>query len=1127
MTGGRPAPQARSSSLRGNSPAAYLHSTREEQLYKLVSDLSDACRQDNNANALRDLKLIDSLEKNAKDILSHRGNQDPSPSKTADIARRRRLSIERNASSDDEGTRLQRGDRSAQNGGTTAPTRYNMPTFFSRSNLTLPPSMRGAAKSEAKPRRGGMAAFDTDDEDDSHVPDYASRETTIDAREALCSLDALSMDERSMIGNPTIFSDDKHSNDDDDIESIMQHAKGSVLNQYDTSEADSKPAAKPRANSREIFRQTQVAADPKRGRHYAPPTTSSQSLVGRPRPATFLDTPSTGADDTWKEGGDYVYTHLGSKIFGKATKDKIISVSSSASLGPRAKPAFVDAKLSDVASPQAKVSLMGRTGSGDSYGGSESDDGYLPLRGYQYQTTPRHGGVDNRQVELLEKQKAALEARVAAMEADWQHKVAALEASVAEKDAACASLRGDITAKEARIASLAADLAQNDSQWKLQFEAAHAALEASVAKLEAEKVQLQRRLETYEPQRPASINLFSQRIIWHLKEILREDEADSAPGESEEARAKATRVAALVNRFEKSNAQVQANFAQQLRHDIKTIGIRAFEDHPENSASKAKLQETIADLTRQLREQAAAMDALAGDAKNQQNQLEMALQTAMGRDADVMELEARIARLQEATTAGADVGALEQQLANKEAALASAESTIATLETAVSDLKASVAAKDQELSAVAAATPRVALEATSKAHASELASLQAELAQLRKAKCAVEAQVATLETTLQDTQRQLEDALVPTVEPVAADECVKKVRFEDDVLRSSDAPSVVHLQHVLKRRDEDLAELKSELYERVMDVNALRAEVLAKTQTIERLTTELTKAQQSSTQLVKVPPPSTQLVAAPPSVLLAHPDMAKMEMFLFNSLCAKQQEVDDLLLELDRREEAVRSVCAAEMEALAQEIKVLEDRYAEMSGALKLAHEQQAHLEKEAEMQGRSIDNKQKQIKSLIALMAEKEAELAELDEALAVAEMQVDHLKREYNVSFTLEQEQSFHHAYDEGGRMSSFSMKAGRESFADRGKFYERMSLQIDDTDFEIEDLGPFRSRASSSATLSDKAPSAHNLLAAAASALTHPAHPFEEDMDYARSPRFSCLSYGSIRDSNISDSEWDPEL
>ncbi|OQS02284.1 hypothetical protein THRCLA_05332, partial [Thraustotheca clavata] len=774
------------------------------------------------------------------------------------------------------------------------------------------------------------------------------------------------------------------------------------------------------------------------------------------------------------------------------------------------------------------------------------------------------------------------------LEADYRSKIQALEKQVGAKDT--------------QIQSLQSDLSHIDDQWKAQFEASQLALEASFKELENEKIRMANKLSMYEPKRPENVNSFSQRIIWHLKEIIREDEADTtANTESEEARAKANRVAALVNRFEKSNAQVQANFAQQLRHDIKTIGIRAFEDHPENHASKAKLQETIAELQKQLSEHARAYDCLQEEARSQQSQLEMALQTAMDRDADVMDLERQVTLLKQTneSTANFEHEATLKQLQDKSSVLADTQVTVAqlegevrTLQEQVAELTASLQSRDKELAAarasLVAATSQAAdadhvaeltqaldiasktnaaqatqMRATSQQYQEEISVLKVQIIQLSKANeakaqaaksafsdeqvamfeakiAAQEAEIATLKSSLDDTQKQLEDALAPTVNPTS-EEGVKKVRFEDDVIRSSDVNSVVHLQHILKKRDEELVDLKSELYERACDVNALRQEVIAKTDTIENLSRKLAQRMESSKSVSPLQS-TTQLVPANPQamqqatqLLLSNPDMAKLEMFLFNSLCNKQQEVDDLLLELDRREEAVRAVCAAETEALHQEIKVLEERYTEVSGALKLANEQQAHLQNEVEMQERSIDNKQKQIKSFISLMAEKEAELAELDEALAIAEMQVEHLKNQYNVTFTIEQEEAFANAYEEGGRMSSFSMKAGRESFAERGKFYERMSLQMDDKDFEIEDLGPFRSRANSTnSLLSDRAsssstpaaaqPATTSLLASAASSL---AKPFEDDLEYAGSPRFSALSYGSARDSSISTTEWDLEI
>ncbi|KDO16391.1 hypothetical protein SPRG_18082 [Saprolegnia parasitica CBS 223.65] len=569
------------------------------------------------------------------------------------------------------------------------------------------------------------------------------------------------------------------------------------------------------------------------------------------------------------------------------------------------------------------------------------------------------------------------------------------------------------------------------------------------------------------------------------------------------------------------------------------------------------------------------MDALADEAKNQQSQLEMALQTAMERDADVMDLESQIQRLAQTNDAAAnsahDATLLllkdkTSQLADARAAMVQLEADVSTLNEHVAQLTSTVEAREKDLSAARAALISAtrdsseanhvaeltqALEAATQTHATqlraastkaqdEIAALKAQIVALTKTSstdaaaydalsaaktkiAAQEAELSTLQATIEDLRRQLEDALAPTINPMPADECVKKVRFEDDVLKSTEATSTVHLQHILKKRDEELHDLKTELYERACDVNALRAEVLGKTETIELLSKKL--AAKTSASLDKAPT-STMVVPANPqttSMLLANPDMAKMEMFLFNSLCAKQQEVDDLLVELDRREEAVRAVCAAEIEALQAEVKVLEERYTEMSTALKLAHEQQSHLETETDMQLKSIENKQKQIKSLISLMAEKEAELAELDEALAIAEMQVEHLKAQYHVSFTIEQEEAFATAYEEGGRMSSFSMKAGRESFAERGKFFERMSLHMDDTDFEIEDLAPFRSRASSTnSLLSDKGTSTRS----STTQLSATSKPFEDDMEYG-SPRFSNLSYGSARDSNISVTEWDPEF
>ncbi|KAF0706011.1 hypothetical protein AaE_014288, partial [Aphanomyces astaci] len=272
----RPQPSAaasggnRSNSMRGQQ-APYTHSDKDEQLYNLVSDLSNACRKDSNANALKDYNLIETLEKSAKDILARRNSQDPVGGNNIDvppdsIQKRRRLSVEANDDSDE----------------TASPSTVN-----------------------TTPRFQTIKRPEFSDNEDNDVPSFMretisretySRETAVYTREALC-MDDLSLDEISMIAPGQ-----------EDVHRKRQH---DAMASHD---ATKRPSAAPQPmDIQSIMDQAKGSVDPV----YTHSATSSSSALSREAPSSSSATSSLSASSFSSINGkepDFVYTHLGSKL---------------------------------------------------------------------------------------------------------------------------------------------------------------------------------------------------------------------------------------------------------------------------------------------------------------------------------------------------------------------------------------------------------------------------------------------------------------------------------------------------------------------------------------------------------------------------------------------------------------------------------------------------------------------------------------------------------------------------------------------------------------------------------------------------------------------------------------------
>ncbi|KAH9162371.1 hypothetical protein LEN26_000978 [Aphanomyces euteiches] len=1084
----------RSNSLRGHQATPpYKHTDKDEQLYNLVSDLSNACRNDSNANALKDFNLIETLEKSAKDILARRNNQAPSPeTKTAAandlIQKRRRLSIEGKSDDDDDdpsGPRFQKIERPAADTSSAAPKRYNMPTFFSAmprqaSNGSVPPSRspspllgkdnEAPLKTKSLPQKPAQAPpaifqdfSDPEDDEPSFMRDTISRDTfsretgIYSRREALC-MDDLSLDEINMIAPPA--QEDLHRKrghgaisftqvcqfhhesqckchgqaKDDDIQSIMDKAKVSVNPDNATNSLRKKPEKEPeytythmgsklkssrvRSGSGSKDRVRRSSQEDKKSITDAklisinktvgsttPTNGSLQSSRAQLRSQTTLETKST----SWATSS----TSSASSSTFKAP-EKVKSVEKPIS-------SFKPAPEKTVAAPVVEVTRQKPTPVRREV--SLDDDMHESTKSYQ--PAPQ----------IIEKP---------IVPADILKKIETLEKQLAQKTDECARLT--------------TELMSQDTQWKTQFEAsetAYKALEASVARLTAEKESLANQIADLESRIPSGDST-SNRIVWHLKEILREEEADN---KIETARA--TKIAALVNRFEKSNAQVQADFAQQLRHEIKTIGITRSASLSVDSNNRV----TTSELEEKIAEHEATIEALTREAQNYQNQLEMALQTAADRDQDVMQLERKLSSLQvtpkDATVQAVGVQKsrkLEDKIALLESAALQRDREKERLEEQVRELQRSLDGKSREDTKLADATR-------------ELEAQRAEVARLQQA-----LEAKTKEFSAPQEISVMRDSFVRA----------KSVHFEDD-----DADSIT-LRTKLEKKEAEVEEMRAALYEKTCDINALKQEVMAKTETITHLSADFAERLETFTK-------SRRDSSGAPS----DPEMEKMEMFLFNQVCAKQQEIDELIEELERKDQELQEL-AQQVEATrgAADTSALEAQHAELSSQVKLLTEQNSLLKQETEVQSRSIESKQRQIKSLIEQMQAKEAELSELDEALATAEMQVEHLKQQYNASFTQEEEESFAAAYREGGRRSSFSLRRNSSASLYSSKPTSAMDDGYDEYERPMDNLS----------------------VESGTSYMTKGSSAFEDD--FAGSPRFSSLSPG--RDSMVSrSSEWGLEF
>ncbi|ETV98274.1 hypothetical protein H310_08987 [Aphanomyces invadans] len=1101
------------------------------------------------------------------------------------IQKRRRLSIEANDDRDSDNTcdkstnpRFQKIERPADN----APKRYNMPTFFSSmpprqsssgalSAAVPPPSVRPIAKPGGKSIKSPSAKVsatvdfqdfsDNEDEEPSFMRDTISRETfsretAMYTREALC-MDDLSPDEINMIapGQEEVHRKRQHGTmgretpavstnktvrqepRNDDIQAIMDKAKGSVDPDYvnthhataakmpETSPFSSsspfstvngkaepefvythlgsklKSNLRSRSGSGSKERSRRGSVDDKRRQH----TITESKLISIHKPKSTTSTSSASASSTASLQASRAQLRSQTMLESKTSWPTGKPTTSTLGSQPQSIPKPATTSLTTAAGTTTAKSKAGPTRNiaaavtSATHAASVSKEVAVRSEGGKTGTTkpspPRPLRKEFSLDDTIQDESpvvAALPAAPAAavpatppapvVPVELLQKIESLEKQLASKDAECTRLSTELMAQ--------------DAQWKVQFEAsdtAYKALEASVAVLASEKQVLATQVHDLERRIPLG-DSSSNRIVWHLREILREEESDNKI-ES----AKASRIAALVNRFEKSNAQVQADFAQQLRHEIKSIGLTrvAASLTVDSSTRTADLEERIA-------QHEATILNLTREAQNYQRQLDLALQTAVDRDQDVMQLESKLTSMQLAEK-GEDgaASALSATLASQKAAVTRLEANAAALEKVVSqrdDEKAELERQVQELTR--------ALTAQTEAAAATVASVKKDLehqcAQVKRLQDEVEAktnEIHVLNATAASTMTR-ESASVLLHDSFLTSTARKSVRFEDD-------EGSQHLRSQVRSLEADVAEMRAALHERTCDVNALRQELVAKAETIEHLSADFAKrlAQQSD-------------VSNPPN------DMEKMDMFLFNQVCAKQQEVDDLLVELERKDDEIKELLARQPAdnndggGHDEEIELLQTKVVELTAQLKVAMEQNALLTQETQLQTRSIESKQNQIKSLLELMKSKEDELAELDEALATAEIQVEYLKQQYNVTFTREEEDGFAAAYRESGRRSSLSLRRESVSYPPNIAPYFTPSAMMDDEGYDEYDRPP------TSEGMSVRSDSTY--LSTAGISPPPSAAQSLDDNEFGGSPRFSCLSIGS-RDSIASSrtSEWGLEF
>ncbi|RHZ01809.1 hypothetical protein DYB37_007565 [Aphanomyces astaci] len=1195
----RPQPSAaasggnRSNSMRGQQ-APYTHSDKDEQLYNLVSDLSNACRKDSNANALKDYNLIETLEKSAKDILARRNSQDPVGGNNIDvppdsIQKRRRLSVEANDDSDETASpstvnttpRFQTIKRPVEN----PPKRYNMPTFFtsmpprqgSNGTLATPPSSQCSVpepNASSNPSVKSSATVDFQefsDNEDNDVPSFMretisretySRETAVYTREALC-MDDLSLDEISMIAPGQ-----------EDVHRKRQH---DAMASHDTTK---RPSAAPQPmDIQNIMDQAKGSVDPV----YTHSATASSSSLLREAPSSSSATSSLSASSFSSINGkepDFVYTHLGSKLKSdprsrsgskdrsrrgsvddkrrqnSMTASKLISInmrsnptfcansstttlqtssraqmrsqtmletstSTSWPIGKTSKTLSSSSTASSVSKPaaaassQPAVSTPAKTSKtlsssfiasslqqSSKPAAASQPDVSAPAKAIKTRTSttsstvptttplPKEVTVVRRDVS---KKPDATSVKPPRKEfslddpiLDQQPRPVEVPATVAVPAPAPPSvemiqkleqLELQLAAKNAECARLATELSSQDAQWKVQFAAsdtAYKGLEASVAALATDKQALTAQLANLEARIPSGELSTSNRIVWHLREILREEEADNKM-ES----AKASRIAALVNRFEKSNAQVQADFAQQLRHEIKSIGLtRASASLSVDSATTNQTTTVVEQLEERIARHEATIVALTREAQNSQAQLDLALQTAVDRDQDVMQLESRLTSMH--LESSPDHASASSVAASQKAAILRLEASVAALEEVV-------AQRDDEKAELESHVRELTRATQSDATTQDMEHLQT---QVKRLQAELEAKAHELDVLHSATPTRESPSVLLNDSFLSVR---KSVRFEDD------EDSGKWRQQV-RKLEAEVAEMRVALYERTCDVNALKHEVLANVETIEHLSSDFAKRVEVG----------------------AGNAMEKMDMFLFEQVCAKHKEVEELVAELERKDDEIKELLArpSSTHNFDQQVEQLQTKCVELSAQLKVAMEQNALLTQETQFQARSIESKQNQIKSLLELMQSKEHELAELDEALATAEMQVEYLKHQYNVTFTAEEEDRFAAAYREGGRRSSMSHRRESATYPPNIAPYFTSSAMMDDEGYDEYDRPPIE-------RMSGQSGGSSTILSTAA--MSSPTTSLSvADVDFGGSPRFSCLSIGS-RDSIASSrtSEWGLEF
>ncbi|RQM23248.1 hypothetical protein B5M09_002659 [Aphanomyces astaci] len=1121
----RPQPSAaasggnRSNSMRGQQ-APYTHSDKDEQLYNLVSDLSNACRKDSNANALKDYNLIETLEKSAKDILARRNSQDPVGGNNIDvppdsIQKRRRLAVEANDDSDETASpstanttpRFQTIKRPVEN----PPKRYNMPTFFtsmpprqgSNGTLATPPSSQCSEpepNASSKPSVKSSATVDFQefsDNEDNDVPSFMretisretySRETAVYTREALC-MDDLSLDEISMIAPGQ-----------EDVHRKRQH---DAMASHDTTKRPSAaPQLKsdPRSRSGSKDRSRRGSVDDKRRQNSmtasklisinmrsnptfcanSSTTTLQTSSRAQMRSQTMLE---TSTSTSWPIGKTSKTLSSTASSVSKPAASSQPAVSTPAKTSKTLSSSFIASSLQQSSKPAAASSQPAKAiKTRTSTTSSTVPTTTTPL---PKEVTVVRRDVSNKPDATSVKpprKEFSLDDPIL----DQQPRPVEVPATVAVPAPAPPSvemlqkleqLELQLAAKNAECARLATELSSQDAQWKVQFAAsdtAYKGLEASVAALATDKQALTAQLANLEARIPSGELSTSNRIVWHLREILREEEADNKM-ES----AKASRIAALVNRFEKSNAQVQADFAQQLRHEIKSIGLtRASASLSVDSATTNQTATVVEQLEERIARHEATIVALTREAQNSQAQLDLALQTAVDRDQDVMQLESRLTSMH--LESSPDHASASSVAASQKAAILRLEASVAALEEVV-------AQRDDEKAELESHVRELTRATQSDATTQDMEHLQT---QVKRLQAELEAKAHELDVLHSETPTRESPSVLLNDSFLSVR---KSVRFEDD----EDSGK---LRQQVRKLEAEVAEMRVALYERTCDVNALKHEVLANVETIEHLSSDFAKRVEVG----------------------AGNAMEKMDMFLFEQVCAKHKEVEELVAELERKDDEIKELLArpSSTHNFDQQVEQLQTKCVELSAQLKVAMEQNALLTQETQFQARSIESKQNQIKSLLELMQSKEHELAELDEALATAEMQVEYLKHQYNVTFTAEEEDRFAAAYREGGRRSSMSHRRESATYPPNIAPYFTSSAMMDDEGYDEYDRPPIE-------RMSGQSGGSSTILSTAA--MSSPTTSLSvADVEFGGSPRFSCLSIGS-RDSIASSrtSEWGLEF